>query len=351
MPAFTNEHVDVNLTNISVAYTNDEYVAGRVFGVVPVPKISDKYFIYNKRAFLSSSGTDPQGKPNSIRRPGTRAATITYDLSSNSFYAEQLARNYMLTDAEIQIADTPLMPMADATEVVTDTILIDNELAVAAIAMKRSYYPTANKIQLVTGTTSWAVNTLSGGNYTSFPITSDIPNSKSAVVLGMQKAPTHFLCNYTTSQVLQANWQYKEYIKYTSRDGLTAGGLVPVLLGLQTIETMAQYTTSADNPTVTWAGSYIWVDDQGENAALVYYGKPATGLKQAAFGATFEAPDASLHTRGFVVKVWREEWLDAEFIEARTTRAWQFIATDGSTNGLNSNGLATGGALISGCTL
>ena len=351
MPALSTEHVDVNLTNVSLAYKNEMYVADKVFKRIPVPKISDKYFVYDKNTFLRGSGVDAQGRPNSIRKPGSRSMEINYAVSSNSFYCEQLARNYKLTDLEAQYADTPLMPEVDATEAITERIMIDNELAVATKSGKRANYPTANKIQLTTGTTSWAVNTLTGGNYTSFPISADIPNLKRGVMLGIIKAPTHILMNYATQEVLAANHEYKDQVKYTSRDGLTKGGLAPVILGLEVLEANAQYATSSDYTGSAFTSGYTWVDDQGQDTALVFYGGNPARLKEPSFGATFEAPDPTTGGMGYVVEVWREQWIQSKVIEVRTSRDWKFTATDGSSSGDSANGFATGGALISGTTL
>jgi hypothetical protein len=229
--------------------------------------------------------------------------------------------------------------------------MLDNELAVAAKVGKRANYDTGNKIQLVTNTTSWAQNSLTGGNFTSFPLTADIPNAKKGVMLGIIKAPTHMLANYATQETLAANHEYKDQIKYTSRDGLTKGGLAPIILGLEVVEANTQYATSSLITGAAFTSGYIWVDDQAQNTALVYYGGNPARLKEPSYGATFEAPDATLGMMGFAVKVWREEWIDSLLIEVRTTRDWRFTATDGSTNGDNSNGYSTGATLISGTNL
>ncbi|NBO09074.1 MAG: hypothetical protein EBV30_06965, partial [Actinobacteria bacterium] len=49
-PTSGDVHVDAILTNISVAYIQEQaaYVASRIFPTVPVEKQSDKYFIYTK---------------------------------------------------------------------------------------------------------------------------------------------------------------------------------------------------------------------------------------------------------------------------------------------------------------
>ncbi len=351
MPDLANVHIDVALTNLSVAYTNEDYVAHRVFPVVPVEKRSDKYYVYNKDAFLRSSGADKQGKPGSIRRPGTRSTEVLYEVSTNPFYCEQIARNYALTDAEMRLADAPLQPGIDATIALTEMISLDNEVAVAGKAMKRANYASTNKSQLVTNTTSWAQNSQTSGAYTSFPLSVDIPKAKKGVITSLVRSATHILLNYNAAVTLSQNWEYLDKIKYVSREGLTASGLAPVIGGLSVVEARTQRATSAENASTVTTG-FVWSDDQTQDAALIYYMPTAApSLKMVALGLTFEAPDDSLQARGFLVKRWREEWIDAERIEVRTTRDWRFVSTDGSTSGDNSNGFATGGYLISGCTL
>lgn len=344
MPDLANVHIDTFLTNISIGYTNEMYLAETVWPVIPVPKRSDKYVIYNKDSFLRSSGTNPQGKPGSVRRPGTRSTAISFDISNNAFYAEQLAKHYPLTDAEVNYADSPLQPAVDATIALTETIKLDNEIAVSKKTMTRANYASGNKAQLVTNTTSWAAAT-------GKPFSVDLQNAKKAVIKGIIRAATHMLLDYDAAVVLSQNAEYVERVKYTTKEALTEAGLLPVLAGLTVLEARSQYATSDEGITPVTTG-YNWVDDQGEDSCLVFH-RPATvtGLRTVQFGATFEAPDDTLGARGFVVKRWREEWKDAEMIEVRTTRDWRGTCTDGSTNGDGANGYFTGGYLISGCTL
>jgi hypothetical protein len=355
MPEFANIHKDVFLTSLSVAYTNEDYVAEMVFPIVPVDKRTDLYVIYNKDVFLRGSGKNPQGKPNSTRRPNTRSTEITWDVSNQPFVCQQLARSYPLGDAEVNYADAPLELGIDATMSLTETILIDNELAVAGKAMLRSNYASSNKAQLTASSgngTSWASNSMpfSTTQY-SYPLSKDIPNGKKAVIASMIRAATHMALNYNAAQTLAQNWEYVGKFFGVSTEGQTRAGLVPVIGGLQVVECNAQYATSAENATPVTTG-FIWQDDQGQDAVLIYYRPKAVVSKRTvALGVTFEAEDDTLGGRGIQIKRWREEWRDAELIEARTTRDWRFVATDGSTNGDNANGYASGGYLLSGVTL
>ena len=53
-PTQSQVHVDAILTNISVAYLQraENFIADKVFPVVPVDKQSDKFFTYDKNDWL-----------------------------------------------------------------------------------------------------------------------------------------------------------------------------------------------------------------------------------------------------------------------------------------------------------
>lgn len=355
MPEYANYHIDIYLTNLSIARKNRKFFAERVFPVIPVDRPSDKYPVFNKDTFLRAGGLDGQGKSSMIRRPGTRSTEITYGLSNQSYGCEELAKSYALTRREANNMDAPLRPDIQAVNVTTDIVMLANEIQVAGKAMKRGNYATANKAQLVTNTTSWAANASPyATTQTSFPISVDIPNAKKAVMNSLiVEEPNSILMDYAAGTTLAANWEYKDKFRGVSTESLTAAGLVPILLGLETMVASPQYVTSAEGAATTTTG-YVWVDDQAtpQDAALIYYSPPsATGLETVSFGLTFEAPDDELRARGFSIFRWLEPWKKTEYIECSTTRDWRFTSTDGSTNGDNSSGYADGGYLISGVTL
>ena len=51
-PTYQQVHTDTALTNISIAYRNTEFIATQLFPMVPVNKISGKYYIYTKADWL-----------------------------------------------------------------------------------------------------------------------------------------------------------------------------------------------------------------------------------------------------------------------------------------------------------
>ncbi len=68
MPTKNQAHIDKALTNISVAYMQDEssFIADKVFPRIPVRKQSDVYFVYNKGDFFRDEARVRAGASESV---------------------------------------------------------------------------------------------------------------------------------------------------------------------------------------------------------------------------------------------------------------------------------------------
>jgi len=341
MPVLGQVHIDQALSDLSIMYMNENLIADDVFPPLPVAKRSDKYFVYSTSAFLSTSGTDAKGNPLSIRRPGTEAASIDYAVSTDNYYAEKLSLKSLVSDEELAYADNPLQPDIDATYLVTERIKLDNEVQVANKVGTRANYNAAYQEQLTTGSTgtSWAQYASANSN----PFT-DLKNGRIQVIKGIQRNANTLLLTVDSARTLADHPLYKDLYKFTTIEGQTVSGLSKTIRGLDVIEGFQQKNTQAENPTGAATTGDVWVDDQGQNMALVYYRTSNTGPRTMHFGRTFEAPDETTGVRGFQVRRYRWEILNGQYIEGSCLRDWKIIAKD-------ANGLAIGGYLISGCTL
>jgi hypothetical protein len=338
MPAVSQVHIDQALTNISVMYRNEAYVADSVFPTVPASKRSDKYFLYRKEDFMSPSGSSGSGAIHSLRRPGTEAAEVDYSVSTSTYFAEEYSYRGLVTDAESAAADNPLQPDIDQTVQLTERLMLDNEIAVAGIACKRANFPAANKVALTGGGTgtSWAQY----GSANSVPFT-DIKNGKLAVIKGIAREANAFLLGVDTARTLADHPNLKELVKYVHQDALTMSGLPKVLRGMTVIEGATQKNTAAEG--ASYSGANVWMADDGTSMALLFYRNPNPSLRAVSLGYTFEAPDDATGSRGYAVRRWREEKRKGSMIEVSFTRDWRLIAVDGSS-------LALGGYLISNAT-
>jgi len=114
-PTARQSHLDTALTNVSIAYSNAEYIFDQIFPIVPVMKQSNKFFVFPKASWFR----DETG----VRAPGTRAQRAEYTLSTSSYLAIEKAVAKQVPDEVMENSDDPLRPLVRATEFVSDQIL------------------------------------------------------------------------------------------------------------------------------------------------------------------------------------------------------------------------------------
>src|ERR1700760_3064141 len=121
-PTMYDVHVNRPLTNISVAYLQDQkaFVADKVFPVVPVEKQSDRYFVYLRGNMIKDAMR--------IRAAGRQSAGTGWNLdSSPTYFADVRALHHDVPDMIRANADQPLNMDADATRFLTQISWITKE--------------------------------------------------------------------------------------------------------------------------------------------------------------------------------------------------------------------------------
>lgn len=323
MPPANSVHIDQALTNLSIMYRNANFLADMVLPVVPVNKRSNKYFVYRREDYLSGSPVDAQGRPASLRKQGSEAAEIDYQVNNSQYFCEEYAYRGIVTDAEVAAADSPVQPEIDQTTQNAQRLLLDNEIAVAALVGKRASYATANKATLTTGGTgtSWAQYASANSN----PF-NDIKNAKIAVIKGIAMEPNSMLIGVDAARTAADHPLVKDLVKYTHQDALTMSGLPKVWRGLSVMEGMQQKNAGGEG--AAFSGSNVWVADDGTQMALIYYRNANPAPRSVSFGYTFEAPDDTTGVRGLAVRKWREEKRKGMMVETSFMRDWKVIALD-----------------------
>ncbi|MGE5570117.1 MAG: hypothetical protein ACM3S5_13865 [Rhodospirillales bacterium] len=123
MSKFGVIHIDKALTDFSVAYSNGVYVAERVAPVVLVDYQTDKYFVHGKNRFKVM---------NDMRAPGTPANPSHWELSNDSYYCQGHALKDSVAPEDAKNADPGLDLATDTTEVLTDQVLLNQEVSLVA---------------------------------------------------------------------------------------------------------------------------------------------------------------------------------------------------------------------------
>ena len=126
LPSRADVHVNRPLTNISLAFMQDasNFVADRVFPVVPVAKQSDLYFTYDRGMF----NRDQMQR----RAPGTPTAGINYTVATAPYVCQVWGLHKDVDDQTRANADAPLGPDREATELLSMQGLIRKEVNWAA---------------------------------------------------------------------------------------------------------------------------------------------------------------------------------------------------------------------------
>lgn len=121
-PTLSDVHVNRPLTDLSVGWIQDqtEFVADKVFPMVPVQKQSDSYYTYSRADFYRSQAQR--------RAPGTESAGGGFTLSTDTYVTHKYAIHKDVPDDIRQNADAALNVDQDATDWVTQQLLLIREI-------------------------------------------------------------------------------------------------------------------------------------------------------------------------------------------------------------------------------
>lgn len=319
----TNQvHVDTALSNLSVAYTNPDFVfRDEVFPIVPVDKRSDIFFKFSKQHFRQVVDT---------AAPGADPNEINVDLDARGiYYCDGHKLNLPTPDEVNENADPGADLDVENTLKLTSAVRLNEEINGAAMLS------TTNITQNTTlsGTSQWSDFT----NSDPFLV---IDQAKTTIRNATGLAPNRLLIPEAVFLVIRNHPKLIDRVKYTGtglRMPLTADELgqafgvekVVIAAGLKqsVVEGRADALTS------------IW----GKNV-LLYYRAPNPGKRIATLGYTFMwmvtpgqngrlTGNLNSPNGGFLIKRWREEgrdvddmgiryYYDQRIIEAKAAYLW-----------------------------
>jgi hypothetical protein len=251
------------MSNISIAFGNSEYIADQVFPVVPVQKKSDVYFTFDKSAWFR----DAIGP----RAPGTPARRVDYSISTGSYLCLPYALGKAVTDEERDNADSALQPDVEATEFVTDKLLLGLEIRVANIISTSTNWASASNL---TSGTQWSSDS-------STP-TANIITLMQAVRQKIGRRANTAVLGAAVMERLMDHPEFLDRLKYT-RDGAVLKsddiadwfGFQKVLIG-EGVKVTSQ-EGAADTIADIW-GDFFWVG----------WVPPTASLRTPAAGYVFE---------------------------------------------------------------
>lgn len=296
-PTQSQVHVDAILTNLSVAFMNeqDSFVASRVFPTISVNKQSDKYFTYSQADFYRD-----QAK---TRADGTESAGSGYGLSTDTYSSQVWALHKDIGDQVRANSDSPLDPDMDATRFLAHQMMIRQERDWASNYFTTSVWGTDS-----TPSTLWDA---SGSD----PI-GDIQTGINTILSNTGYLANTLVLSYNAYKTLRNHSDFVDRYKYTSADSITPE-LIGKVLDLPRVMVMkGVYNSAAEGASASYA-------QIGDKDALLAYVAPAAGLMTASAGYNFvwNGVGGGLGT-SVAVSRFRMDHLRADRLEIES--AWDF---------------------------
>jgi hypothetical protein len=286
------------LTNLSILYKNESYIANEAIPNIPVTKDSDLYWIYNSDFRLEDS----------YRANKSQANMATYGMSTSSYVCLEQALKDIVSDTDRDNAEAPLMLDKDVTEYLVDKILMRQEVDCATLLFTTTNW--SNNKTILTAT-SWAYNTL-----TSNPIL-DVLSATSVINLNSGKHPNTMVIGLSGFNALRENNNVFGRIQYVERSIVTEEILASLFDIKKVFVGRGAYTTA--NEGLAASLSVIW----GPDAWLAYV-EPTPSLRRASAAGCFRVTSKGSPYR---VKSWREEDVEGTMIEVQTKYSYRAIAT------------------------
>ncbi len=254
-------HVNALLTNLSIAYRNDNYVAEKIFPIVPVNKQSDIVPTYTKAFWFR----DEMGE----RAPGTVAKSSGWEVdNTTTFFCRSFALRKLIPD-EIRLnADAPYDMDRDAVIYLTDKAMMRREREFSTVVNNSSNW-----------TTTGTINAKWSDFANSDPI-DDILTTKRAIVDLIGREPNVMVGGKIVRDRLVRHPDLMDIFKYT-QTGIVTEDLLARALGISKFYTVGGVYESANEGAST-SMQAIWDDD-----VVLLYVTPVASLLTPAAGYTF----------------------------------------------------------------
>jgi len=276
-PVYQDVHVATALTNIAVAYLQDEssYIAEQVFPMVPVQHQTDKYFVWSKADFFRDEAQ--------LHADATESAGSGINLTTQSYSAQVWALHQDIGAQVRSNADPSVDIDTTVTKVLMQKLLIRRDRIFAS-----TYMATGKWSQDVTGAAAGTgvVGTTTtvywDDDAASDPFT-DIATQQTYILQNTGFMPNRLVLSWSVYQALRKHPLIIDRIKYTS--ATFAGTITPQLLAEafdieRVVVSKAVYNSAQENLTASMG--FI----NSKNALLLYTAN-APGLMVPSAGYTF----------------------------------------------------------------
>lgn len=265
-------HIDKALTEISIAYSQapNSFVADKVFPVVPVNKQSDRYFMYKKEDWFRDDAEE--------RGLAVESAGGDYEIDNTpNYFCRKYAYHKDVVEEDRANSDDPLTPDTDATDFVTDKLLLRREIQWAT-----RYFGTGiwgkEYLGVDAGPTP-GTEVLRWNDANSTPI-EDITAAATDIQETTGKRPNKLVIGQRVFDALKNHPDILDRIKYTQK-GVVTVDLLAMLFEVETVLIAGAIKNSAHK------GQVADMDFILGKHALLCYAPPRATLKTASAGYIF----------------------------------------------------------------
>jgi len=254
--------VDPALSNISIKYTNDTFIADLIAPMIKTSKQTGKYFIYDKSNLRIDQTT---------RAVGAGANEVDIGVSPTGVFAcdDHALKGFVATEIQDQ-ADAPLNPLIDETEAITEKLMLDRENKLATLLQN-----TSNLTQNVTLAT-----TAQWSDYTNSDPIGDIRTARTTIHQNTFKKPNTIIMSKLVIDMLSEHPQIIDRIKY-SQLGVTTEELLAKIFKVDKI-LVGEAGSNTAKEGQTDALAYVW-----GKGVIVAYIAPAVRIKMLTLAVTF----------------------------------------------------------------
>lgn len=313
-PTQSDLHINAPLTNVSIAYLQSAstYIADKVFPKVPVKKQSDLYWKYSK--------SDWRRTDVARRAPSTETPGVGWNVTTEQYFAHVYGVHKDIDDQLRSNADSNFNLDRDATEFITNQLLLKRDLD-----WNDKYFKSG----------VWNTDYAGGTDFSKWSEAGSDPiGDVQKWIIDFRKltgfAPNIMVLGAHTMSALKQHPDIIDRIKYTQR-GIVTEDLIATLFGVDELYT--SYATVATGPqkldviTQDAAASYDFITNS--KAAALYYAPSSPSLMTPSAGYTFTWNGyLGGNSEGIKVKRFRMEQIASDRVEAEMTYDMKVVASD-----------------------
>jgi len=312
-PTPSQVHVNAPLTNISIAYIQSasDFIADKVFPIVPVDKKTDIYWLYTKSYWFKNEAK--------LRAPGTESAGSGYNVDSTNIYScDVYAMHHDIPDQVRSNADPGIDVERDATLFVTQRLLILREQLFISQFMNSGVF---NNDYAGVSTVPSANQFIQWDDYANSDPISDIRHGRIAIKQQTGFRPNTLVVSEDVFEALRNHPDIVDRYKYTSAQVITADMIARLFEVDRFLIAGAVYDPANE-------GGVSEMQFMSQKSALLCYSAPNPGLMTPSAGYTFAWRGLSGMGYATSIKNMRMEQLEADRIEGQSAFDFKVVGAD-----------------------